>query len=198
VEVASVKIYVGMPCGETIQSRTAICLVALVASSRIHRLNLHMDTYCDRGHNSIVSHALETGADAIMFIDSDQEFPADALNRLEAHNLPVVGATYRKRQPPHDLMGLWPGGEPYIGTPVGFQEVQWIPSGLMLVRREVFEKTPYPWFGNLYGKKPEEFVGSDIAFCRKARALGGYKVHCDFDLSRQVTHLAQVPLTYGG
>lgn len=185
------KIYVGMPCGGSIIPSTAMCLVAAVSATHLHRVSMQQDTYCDRSHNAIVEHALETGSDAVMFFDSDQEFPQDTITRLAAHNKPIVGCAYRGRQ----TMQLMP---PSDGTETGLREVEWLPSGVMLVRRAVFEKVPFPWFPNLYGKKGEDFVGSDLSFCRKAKGLGGFKIFCDYDLSREVTHIASVALTFGG
>ena len=186
------KIYVGVPCGGSILPATAICLVAAVSATKLHRFVFQQDTYCDRGHNAIAEHALKTGSDAVMFLDSDQEFPADTIDRLAAHRKDIVGCAYRRRQHPFPLM---PDG---TGDETGLREVEWLPSGVMLVRASVFEKIPFPWFPNLYGKTGEDFVGSDRSFCRKARGLGGFKIFCDYDLSREVTHIASVALAFDG
>ena len=83
------------------------------------------------------------------------------------------------------------------GSETGVREVEWLASGAMLVRRKVFEYVPFPWFPNLYGKKVEDFVGSDRSFCRKAKHKD-FKIWCDYDLSRKVTHIAEVALTFEG
>ena len=185
------KVFVGMPCSETIMTRTAICLTGLTVSPNIGALVLQMDTYCDRNHNLLAQGMLDMpDMDAILFVDSDQEFPVSALDRLVAHKRDIVGAAYRGRQPPHQMM-------PPNEDRTGLKEREWIPSGLMLVRRRVFETISFPWFPNISGKRPEDFVGSDVVFCRKARAAG-FKIWCDYELSREVTHLATVPLTFEG
>ena len=189
---AGVKIFVGIPCGAGILPTTTMCLVGVVASTQLHAIVTEQDTYCDRSHNGIVEHALKLGSDAIMFIDSDQEFPAHTINRLAAHKKDIVGCAYRRRQPPFPLMPDSTGDE------TGLREVEWLPSGVMLVRASVFEKIPFPWFPNLYGKKGEDFVGSDRSFCRKARGLAGLSIFCDYDLSREVTHIASVALAFDG
>ena len=84
------------------------------------------------------------------------------------------------------------------GDETGLREVEWLPSGVMLVRAPVFGKIPFPWFPNLYGKTGEDFVGSDRSFCRKARGLAGLSIFCDYDLSREVTHIASVALAFDG
>lgn len=187
---------VAMPCSEEIKSKTALCLVGLVSSTPIYRLEMQIDTYCDRAHNSICENALhDPKVDVVLFIDSDQEFPANSLTRLAARKKDIVGATYRRRQPPFPLMGRYPGGEEIDPNDNGCREVEYIPSGLLLVRRKVLEAIPFPHFPNLYGKSGDAFVGSDVSFCRKAR-FHGFKVHCDLDLSREVTHLATETLTF--
>ena len=41
--------------------------------------------------------AEKIGADWLLWLDSDQTFPADTLLRLLAHGLPLVGANYPQR-----------------------------------------------------------------------------------------------------
>lgn len=183
------KIYVGVPCGGSILTKTVNCLIGVVTNTKLHRLVFQDDTYCDRGHNELVAHAIESGADALMFFDSDQEFPDDTIERLAAHNKDIVGCAYRRRQPPFPLM---PDSD---GTETGLKEVDWLPSGVMLVKTKVFKEIAFPWFPNLYGKKPEDFIGSDLSFCRKAK-FAGFNIFCDYTLSREVTHLVTIPLTF--
>lgn len=45
----------------------------------------------------LVDKAIESKANAILWLDSDQTFPADTLLRLIGHRKPVVGANYPRR-----------------------------------------------------------------------------------------------------
>ena len=192
------KVFLGCPMGENIIPQTALAILGLVGTSKLGAVSFSQDGYIDRNHNGIVGNALKLGMDAILFVDSDHEFPADSLDRLIARNKDIVGCQYRMRQTPWGLMPPCSlNGNP-DELDHGCQEVEWLPSGLMLVRTDVFRKLPFPWFPNLYGKKLEDFVGSDMSFCRKARGLGGYKVWCDFDLSDKVTHITRVSVRRDG
>lgn len=181
------RILLASPTGGRVETETTNFLVALATSTKLHRMELMSDTYCDRNHNAIAYFSLETGCDAVMFVDSDQDGPPDTITRLAAHKVDIVGCAYRMRGGDHRLM-------PGPGT--GLVREDWIPSGVMLVRTAVFEKTPYPWFPNIYGKTHLEFQGSDISFCKKAKGLGGFDVWCDHDLSREVGHYAKIRLVY--
>jgi hypothetical protein len=182
------KILLASPTGGHTETETTNWLIGIATSSPLYRLQLMSDTYCDRNHNAIAQFALESGCDATMFIDSDQDGPLDIISRLEAHNKAIVGCAYRMRGGDHRLMP---------GTGTGLVREDWIPSGAMLVRTAVFEKTPFPWFPNIYGKTHAEFQGSDISFCKKATGLGGFDVWCDHDVSREVGHYAKIRLVYG-
>ena len=48
----------------------------------------------------LLARAREEGADYILWIDSDQTFPPDTVQRLLSHSLPFVGANIPKRSPP--------------------------------------------------------------------------------------------------
>ena len=185
------RVMLAMPSGGRVLDHTVMCLVDIATTTKLHSVQIYRDTYCDRGHNEIVQGALDLGADAIMFVDSDQEVPGNVIDRLAAHKKAIVGAAYRMRQPPFQLM------PDSTGTETGLREVPWLPSGVMLVRIGVFEKIPYPWFPNLYGKNTKEFVGSDRSFSRKAK-FHGFPLFCDYDVSREVTHTTELAMTFDG
>ena len=192
------RVFLACPMGETILPQTALCIQGMSEGGDVTSLSFSQDAYIDRNHNYLVETSLSLGMDATLFVDSDHEFPLDALKRLKQRNKDIVGCQYRMRAEPWPLMPECSlGGDPSV-LDHGCKEVEWLASGLMLVRNSVFEKVSYPWFPNLYGKSGTDFVGSDRSFCRKARGLGGYKIWCDFDLSNKVTHLCRVALRRDG
>lgn len=50
--------------------------------------------------------------------------------------------------------------------------------GFAAVNFEVFEKIGYPWFSTSEGSKPEELMGEDVFFCKRATEEG-FKIICD-------------------
>lgn len=182
------RIGLGCPTGGRIETETVNWIMGIVTGTKLAKMLLLSDTYCDRAHNELAHDAVQAGLDAIMFIDSDQDGPIDIVDRLIRHHKDIVGCAYRCRGGSHQLM-------PRAGK--GLQKEEWIPSGAMLVRTRVFEQTPFPWFPNIYGKSVADFQGSDISFCKKAQGFGGFEVWCDHDLSREIGHYAKVRLIYG-
>lgn len=58
----------------------------------------------DISRNIAASKALELNARYLLFIDSDIVFPPDTLEKLLSYKLPIVGAAYRSRGPPYNLV----------------------------------------------------------------------------------------------
>src|SRR4030095_13201139 len=51
----------------------------------------------DQGRSQMATDALAEGFDEIMWIDSDVDFDPDSVDRLRAHDLPVVCGIYPKK-----------------------------------------------------------------------------------------------------
>ena len=128
------------------------------------------------------------GWDCALFVDNDMAFPKDALERLLVEEKAVVGVQYIMRSEPYRVTA-WADvdGKPVqMNTPYwreGTHEVAAVGMGLTLIGREVFEKTPQPWFD--FG----EYPGEDIHFCMKAREAG-FKVwlNCDMEIGHVGKH----------
>lgn len=112
-----------------------------------------------KARNSLAEKALNFGADAILFIDSDLVFPADALVRLLRHNLDIVGATYNKRVPPYETLGHFLGA-PRDLSAGGLVEADYLPGGFLLIRTSVLKGIPKPWFFETYYRSPESAMES--------------------------------------
>jgi hypothetical protein len=79
----------------------------------------------------------------------------------------------------------------------GLQPVDYIGMGVMMVKREVFEKVEAPWFAIPYSTIGQHYIGEDVFFCRKAREAG-YEVLVDHDLSHQVKHIGTFEYSHEG
>jgi hypothetical protein len=189
-------ILVGTPSGDDIKALTASCRDVLQAPKGTMFIAANMiGTYVERNQNYIAEEAIKHNASHAMFIDSDMIFPADIVIKLHQRHKDIVGCVYRARSEPHQFVSLHLDGTPVDGTETGIREMLHIPSGMMLVKTEVFRRMGYPWFFNTYGVTPEEFVGNDINFCHKAQEKG-FKVHADFYLSRTIAHIGGVQLKW--
>jgi hypothetical protein len=135
----------------------------------------------DRARNYLIDQMLNHPLDPthIFFLDADIVPAPDTLMRLLRHRLPVVGGLYRKRLPPYEPMALLRRGRIYKPIPVKgprLRKVDLVGAGCLLIRREVFEKIPPPWFTSEWRK--DGHLSEDFSFCEKVRKAG-YTVMVD-------------------
>jgi hypothetical protein len=136
----------------------------------------------ERQRNLLARDAVfKLGADYVWFIDDDQLFSGinvvAALRRLMDVNAPIVSGLTRLKKPglPYSAVLEGPDGKPHpletlTETVI---DVTGVGSYCMLVKREVFEKMPPPWYQFQFNLSNE--LSEDFYFCEKARALG-YKI----------------------
>lgn len=137
-----------------------------------------MGCYLHRNMNELVEKAIATGATHLMVIDTDMVFDKEAVNQLLDYNLDIIGVKYNKRQFP-----ITPIVKEQITE---LSEVEFVPSGFMLVKLEIFKNIPKPWFSF---DEANGIVDADRYFCLKAKQAG-YKVWCDPTI--KIGHLGKV------
>ena len=132
--------------------------------------------------NKLVEDALKAGCSHVFFIDSDHvpETPADineALRQLLLCDVDMVPALYRAKKPEGFPYNIWKRVEGVEGeyTTVRKWTGNWFTVdvagiGSCLIKREVFEKVPKPWF---VWDKPSP--SEDFYFFEKA-AKHGFKL----------------------
>ena len=130
----------------------------------------------------------------ILWLDSDMSFPPNLFHRLLSHDLPIVGCNYVKRTIPSFPNSRSTKGK-VISTPKearGLEEADSAGFGAVLLKREVVERTPRPWFDTVWLDKGEgkfEMMGEDVFFFRKARKVGGYPLFIDHSISQKIGHV---------
>ena len=154
-----------------------------------------------KARNDLTAAALKNpNVTHLLWIDSDMVFPADALERLLAYRLPVVGGLYYGRLPPYKpivlrnhgaSMKYAPGAMGYVyDHPINkLMECDGTGGGFLLVERKVFEAAEMP-AGAWWNPVGEE--GEDVAFCRRAQAAG-HKIYVDTGL--ELGHIGEVEVT---
>lgn len=141
-----------------------------------------------RARNAIVEAALQVGSDYLLMLDDDMvidyEHHAgpngryDFLRKLIAHDKPIVGALYYQRgghARPVVMKQGSDGGYYFLRDEEitgELQEVAVQGGGCILIKTEVFNKVPSPWF------QPENDYGTDIQICKAAKEAG-FTVWCD-------------------
>lgn len=148
--------------------------------------------------------ALNEGADYILWIDADMRFPKNTIERLIRHNKDIVGVNATTRSIPvrataKNLLIDFERKENHW-KPVsskgktGLERVTAIGCGVMMVKREVFEKTPRPWFW--FEVLPgDKLLGEDVYFCVKANDAG-FETWVDHELSNEIGHVGQYTFSW--
>lgn len=145
-----------------------------------------------KGRTDGVNHALAFDADFILFIDSDQTFPPDALERLIDHQLPIVGAASVTRRPPIEYTTRNSKGERInIGEYEGLVQVATNGFAFCLIDAKVFREIPlHQWFVTAVMPDDHRWISEDESFCFQAAAKN-VPVWVDADLSKEIGHVGQ-------
>lgn len=131
--------------------------------------------------------------DYTLWLDSDMTFPNKTAQALLRHKVDIVGATYKRRTPPFELMGKPLNGVEQTVRIGDLVEAEALPTGILLIKREIFDSIKKPIWKVTNSPDMSKDVGEDILFCQEARA-NGYKVWLDTTLTSLVGHLAEIPL----
>jgi len=117
--------------------------------------------------NELARACVEQGRDWIFYVDDDQAFPPQTLNRLLSHGKPLVSALIVQRGKPFlpTAYATYADGvfHPLDLNSVGHDNLvrcAGVGSGGLLVRSEVFRDLPEPWF--VYSEE----LGEDLYFSR--------------------------------
>jgi hypothetical protein len=178
-------VMVGIPCVDWMWTAAAIAQRDLMvpqgstfeypegATTLVHKRNLLAEAFIQR-----------EGFSHILMLDSDMVPPADALLRLLAHGLPIVGALCFQRITPFSACAGWFAvpNQPRrflteAGGPQPLHRVDWIGTGCLLIEREALLQVPKPWFDWL---KPGQ--GEDTWFSIQA-TKAKIPIHCDTGFS---------------
>lgn len=152
--------------------------------------------------NGLVRLALSQGAEWVLFVDDDHILPQNALERLMAHRVPVVGALFVTKKPPHIPTAKYRhANDDWRGITVdeivagGLRAVDGIGMGCTLIQREVLEAVGDPWFQGNQLRAGQ--LGEDLWFCGQARDKG-FPVYVDCDLRIPHLTIASVIVTDDG
>jgi hypothetical protein len=147
------------------------------------------------------THILWVDTDNVCWKDPQGKSPSDpneALNMLLQVNQPIVSGLYRAKQAEGFNYAAWvdakipdkQGYTPIMDFTGNFFQVDTIGMGFCLVKREVYEKIPAPWY-----PWPTVSPSEDFNFCIKARAAG-YAINLFTDV--KLTHIGSLDVKPDG
>lgn len=201
------KVAVCVPSFDMVHKGFAMALARMCTfdCARLALLD-HRTSLIHKGRNALVDEALRLDCEWLLFLDSDLTFPAFTLGRLLSHNKPIVGASYLRRSPPHELLVMALPGSGKQTVSAGLHEVAMVPTGCLLVRAAVFRKMARPWFEAPLVRSADQLpealheyiapqllpavIGEDTWFCAQARAAG-FKVWLDVELTQDIGHIGE-------
>lgn len=179
------NIVIGMPCTDDIRAKTAFSLIHAVNRKRDYDINFVMEISCDiiGARCRIVHQARKLKATHVLFVDHDMYFAPDTIQKLLDNNKDIVGADYNFRKLPAKSTAF-----PLEANHPPLYKCHAIGTGLMLVKMDVFDKVPEPWFQFGRDKDGNMVMGEDVHFCQEAIKVG-YDVWADATLD--VKHLGE-------
>lgn len=159
--------------------------------------SFHMQASClssSREYNLLF--AENEGFTHWLSLDDDMVFPCDVVDKLIAHNLPVVVANYRRKQVEIVGICLDKNGEYLDSTgKTGIEEVTYVGGGCNLVEVAAVKAIVPPRFSVLYVKEKQSYMSEDYFFSMKLQEHG-IKMYCDHDVSNEVKHVGDVVYTF--
>ncbi len=183
------KVLVALTAQRMIFARTAFCLIQAALNADDYEFYIQMEMGADiaSSRNRLAQAALDQKADYLLFIDYDMYFPPRTISTLLSRKKDVIGATYNFRQDPPKSTAI-----PLEGTEAKTDEpfkVECMGAGMLLIKTEVFNKFPKPWF--MWGYTPEGTLlyGEDTYFCQMAKNQGSVDVWADPTLG--VKHIGE-------
>lgn len=154
-----------------------------------------------RSRHQLVQRSLDAGCTHLLFIDSDQTFPAFMAHRLASHDVDVVACNIATKCIPsaptarNESKDWWGGDVVFSDQKKGLEKVWRVGMGVMMIKAEVFQKIPPPWFEIIWRPEIKDYLGEDWYFCEKLEKAG-ISIHVDHSLSREVGHLGYYNFTH--
>ena len=138
-----------------------------------------VSSHLSRNRNYVCQVALESGHDAVLFLDSDiaiedHAFIENLVEIAYKHDAGIVGGAYRAKKDDYMLVaGNFKDGESDNLTklPSDPTEVDYVGTGIMLIMRKVLVDMPEPHF-TIVDKPGLKVMPEDYEFCRKAKEKG--------------------------
>jgi hypothetical protein len=182
------SVLLAFPDAGQVQTACAVSMIATALHSPSLRGVINRSSpRVPSARNYLVQEFLDSGLDWLWFVDTDMQFPADALDRLlevaDPDARPVVGGlcfSLKGREMCSTLMQKNADGVTYslaIGWPVNeVVEVDATGAGCLLIHRRVLERmgqafpSPNRWFADEVHDGVD--IGHDIVFCERVKSLG--------------------------
>jgi hypothetical protein len=191
------KIAIGLPTTGITKTDTTVCLMKLCAAIQQKygsHLILQASGPVEHARNTIVDDFLKTDYTHLLFVDWDATFPENSAEILIDSDKDIIGANAAKKQTGKPVVENNIDGEPLNYIDHDIEQVNIIGMHVTMIKREVLESVPWPWFIPVEVSGERKLAGEDFVFCNKA-SKENFKVWVHNFLSIQVGHIADQILT---
>lgn len=181
-----------VPARDQVHTNFAIALANLTSKLTRDSIDYQLHVVCGsviaESRTRLANEALDYGATHLLWLDSDIHFPANVVNKFLEHDRDIVAANYSTRYAPYRSVAFInpQDTEQRLETRFGLHKIWSVGMGCMMVKRQVFEELPKPWFSHAYDKDTDTYSGEDIYFCNQA-GHHGFEVWLDAEI--QLAHL---------
>jgi hypothetical protein len=195
------KVAICTPVYDQPKAGYAHSLGSMLIRTAEERPDLKLVYFLRQGHllacrNNLATLALNSGADYVLWIDSDMIFPADALVRLVDHGEPIVACNYTtKETPPRPTASIQGESGPVRVFSNGQQQLEAVDVvglGFALVRADLLRSLGTPVFRAL--PTVESGLGEDQYLWHRLKERG-HRVLVDHELSAHVAHIGDYAYT---
>lgn len=169
------KILLGIPCNGSIKAKTVHSVLAAMRSPDVTTVMLE-GALGPENRNMLAQEAVEGDYTHLWLVDADMRFPTDALDRLLAHQVDLIGLAYHRRGLPLQTTVRVQDTTGAVGIPLDpLPSTLFIPyatgSGCQLVTTAALRQIPQPWFS--VGFTPDgKFMDDAVWFATQARSVG--------------------------
>ena len=146
-EKIKASLFIAMPCYDSVKINTMLSIfqmIQLLGKGGIEvGINTMKSPLIHQSRNYLSSVFLTTDYTHLLFIDSDVEFSPEAVLRMIMAKKDIVCTPYRAKNPDltdHTYTVKFPDPKAIPMLPGGLVEIDAGPTGLMLIKRTVFEK----------------------------------------------------------
>jgi hypothetical protein len=166
------RIAIGLSASDNMPFDSAMCLLESMVNLPYPGIICAVkSSFIHNNRNMIVEKAKQAKCNYLMFLDTDMLYENDGIERLLKQDKDIIGGMYNfRRLPIENLVRDFEGQKETF-------KVDFLPTGFMLVKMEVFDKLEKPYFFFDYDDE-HHLDGDDSYFCRKA-VKAGISLWCD-------------------
>ena len=200
------KTFIAIPCMDQVAVQFCQSLAVLNKAGDVG-IGFKVGSLITESREYLALQAIESGADYVMWFDSDMTFPPDTLQRMQKHmkTYDIVSGIYFRRTPPytpvlHKTLDIKEDGEGgYTATFSDYEdyplnsvfEVEGIGFGCVMMKTDVLRAVIME-YGTAFAMMGKN--GEDCSFSQRVRNLG-YHIMCDSSL--KCGHVGHLTITEG-